>query len=251
MKRGKSLLTLMALLTLVASQIWSIQPVLAQGHKWVGYTLYNRQDDSKPSKPGTYGEIYTINPNLPDGPHFSAFYEWVSSQLSVRYGYWVQVGYGKGTKFWLNSSGSKISGYYVERMGENDDPLSPEHWFNFNGPATGTWHSYATRHPWELPWEPGPKTITEWRFYIDGSRVWTTNVGQNYYRAVDEGSKAETASDVGDPGRICLTGTHFWELKFYDPLYYYFYWEIHYPVRDPPYSLTEVTHHEFYASGGG
>ncbi|MBS7634271.1 hypothetical protein KEJ34_02065 [Candidatus Bathyarchaeota archaeon] len=198
---------------------------------WAGYRHYGVAQIY--SHPGVYGEIYTINPYVPVGAYFL---EWVATILAYRpIAYWVQVGY---FKYWTYNAPH----YYVEK---NDSKGHDFYVFGV-GPSTGSWHSYATRRPADLPWENStdPK---EWRLYIDNM----LNPVRIYFvtpnRPVDEQAFAEVVVSTG----ICITGSHFRNLRVYDPQLYWFFWQCHVLRVDPPYTLIEISHREFRAAGGG
>ncbi|MBS7635090.1 hypothetical protein KEJ34_06340 [Candidatus Bathyarchaeota archaeon] len=64
---------------------------------------------------------------------------------------------------------------------------------------------------------------------------------------VDEQSLVEVYGSTS----ICITGSHFRNLRVYDPQLYWYYWDRHVPDVDRPYILIEISHREFRAAGGG
>jgi len=215
----------------------NIQSALAQGvtRYHAGYLHYNSLTTSY-SHPGVYAEIYTIDPSVVLSELFA---EWVTTILSYQNGYWIQVGYIKC----YSMTGTTELRYYVEYM-DSTTP-NPQIYPLPNGPSAGTWHSYSTRRPYDLPWEDPPRdNPNEWRFYIDESRVYTLYPDPPI--PVDEQACAETSNTV-----INIDGTHFNELRVFDPQNYWLRWITHVKKQDPPYIVTEISHYEFYANGGG
>lgn len=233
-----SILSCLLLFSLLAPSILSSQ-VVAQAPKYYSqqqlryYAGYFRYGEAKPyTKPGVYGEILTVDPNVPVG---TALYQWVTTIISYAPNlYWVQVGYGED---YFNGRY-----YYVEKWDDNG-------WSGIirftPGPVQGTWHSYATRRPCDLPWElPRSTDPREWRCYIDNVRKYIFYLTPSVPR--DEQAFSESQIEP-----IRIDGTHFMNLRVYDPANYWYLWQTHIPKKDSPYTLTEVSHYEFYASGGG
>lgn len=203
----------------------NIQLAYAQQYRWhAGYLYYGYETYAHE---GVYAQIYTINPSVPSN-NFIA--EWVAIVLSYTYGYWLQVGYDKGTWGGLT--------YYYEYRDQYDYDLVPLQ----SGPNPGTWHSYYIAHPYAWGESNNPH---EWRFYIDATRVATYFATP--YTSRDEQTVVETTTSS-----IIIDGSHFRELKYPRPRnWFWVYWSRHVPYVNPPYSLVEVSHYEFYANGGG
>jgi len=237
------------ILPLIYSEVllvtYQIQPAYAQGTSWyVGYFDYTPPGVAY-SHPGVYGEILTIDANVPSITT-NMYCEWVATILSYSPMYWVQVGYLKGAiQTWVFYSPH----YYVEKMDQaNTNGVSTFVPLNTSTPSAGSWHSYATRRPYYFPGESPPSyDPSEWRFYIDnmGAYVWRFFVTP--YIPIDEQAFVE----VYGTSQIRITGSHFRNLRFFDAQLYWYYWDRHVARADSPYTITEVSHHEFYANGGG
>jgi len=179
-----------------------------------------------------YGEIYTIDPYTPKDYYML---EWITIILKYSPLYWVQLGYARG---YIANVYLDVPHYYIER---NDADQ-----YNFIilpiGPRKGEWHSYYIEWPYGLG---EPVDITIYRFYIDSHLVWTLN-DVNPSMVNDYQAFVETTT-----GEICIDGSHFRELIYYEEPNRPSYWETHIPRFTRPYSLIEVSHYEFYAYGGG
>jgi len=248
----------------------SVQPAQAQEvHYYAGYTFnynpYTGQFVYNSHVPGVYGQIITIDPNVPN-PTTNVFCEWVTMVLSYSVSNWVQIGYSKGgLTLYPYYSGLRYyvevntTNYYAQILSGQPDLYI---WRNYpetvyhhkflttssGQPANGEWHSYATRHPVELSWETPPSTNQkEFRFYKDNMGLaWETFTDILPTTIVDAQAFAETTSTS-----ISITGTHFRELHIYDTQLYYYYWNHHIACVTAPYTLTQTSDNQFYANGGG
>lgn len=231
---------LAAFVAILFLDIQFIQPAAAQLDPpppyYAGYHYYSRKDIYY-SHPGVYGEIYTINPYVPNIT-VNFLCEWVGSILSYSPKYRVQIGYIKGYK-------TTTLKYYREKLDANGhSKILPFP----TGPSPSSWHAYAVRRPFDLIWdEPPSSDPTEWRLYIHHmiNPVYTWHLNPRV--PIDEQAHAESKHIA-----ICIDGTHFRKLRVFDSAQFWYYWTRHVPVvHDPPYSLIEVFHHEFNANEGG
>jgi len=189
---------------------------------YAGYMMYGYETYAPW---GVYARIYTINPTVSSG---NVFFEWDTVMLSYRDYYWLQLGY--------NINPQRFSGirFYYERVDGTGHPI---HYDYPTGPSTSVTYSYM------IVYVQGGV----WRFCIrdlNGNTLYTTDVSANPYAPRDLQAFAETSDQ-----HIRLDGTHFTYISYYDgrswPL-----WNRHVPRQDWPYTLTQVSHYEFYASGG-
>jgi len=177
-----------------------------------------------------YGEIYTIDPYVPSG-NFIA--EWITIILEYDPAmYWVQMGYIKGHPYHPEMT------YYVERNDMDQYDIV----FLSSAPSAGEWHSYYIEWPYGLG-EPIDETV--YRFYIDSNLVWTF-YDVNPSMVQDYQAFVETTT-----GEICINGSHFRELIYYEEPDRPSYWETHIRRADDPYWVVEISDYEFYAYGGG
>ncbi|MBS7635089.1 hypothetical protein KEJ34_06335 [Candidatus Bathyarchaeota archaeon] len=134
---------ILILLLVYSEAFWvtyQIRQIQAQELRWyAGYYHYGAAQ--RYSHPGVYGEIYTINAYVPAGAYYL---EWVATVLAYYpILYWVQVGY-------LKLSTHNAPRYYVEKNDSSGHTLII---LNASAPSPGSWHSYATGRPYDLPWE--------------------------------------------------------------------------------------------------
>ncbi|MEM2849339.1 MAG: hypothetical protein QXI36_03580 [Candidatus Bathyarchaeia archaeon] len=175
---------------------------------------------------GTTAEIYAVNTNVPAG-HLYA--EWITIILSYYYKYWIQLGYLKTytyTEPWFYWETYDSSGQHRTYV---IGSTIPGHTYTFI-------IVHATKTDlrlWDLVIREGANTI------------WSGEVSVNPYEPKDHRAFVETTTTA-----ICITGSHFSELRYFDGRSWP-YWYTHVKIADLPYYVVEVSHHEFYANGGG
>lgn len=189
---------------------------------YAGYYHYNYENPY--AEVAVQARIYTIDPNV-SGTNFVA--EWDTIILSYNPLYWTQLGYSKGsdTDYELD--------YYREKMDVNGHTLD---WLP-DAPSPGTYHSYTVH------WTgSGYVPDTQYNFYIDGVNQGEYHV--NPYEPRDHQAFVETTTT-----QIEIDGSHFKALYVFTGRWPY--WDTHVKWDDNPYTVTEVSDHEFYADGGG
>ncbi|MBS7648745.1 hypothetical protein KEJ17_03770, partial [Candidatus Bathyarchaeota archaeon] len=75
--------------------------------------------------------------------------------------------------------------------------------------------------------------------------IWSGEVSVNPYEPKDHQAFVETSTNT-----ICISGSHFSELRYFDGSSWP-YWYMHVKKQTSPYYVVEISHHEFYAYGGG
>jgi hypothetical protein len=214
-----------ALLAGVVALVW-YAPVGAQGSRYyAGYALFSY--DSQLTGPyGVSAKIYTINKNVPTGQLYA---QWPTVMLSYAAGYWIQVGYTKGYDTNYQPR------WYAEKL---DATGYKKTWWNTSSPSAGTTYTYWIRrtNPTSGVWTGGVSSYWTWTF-----GTLNPNVPVDY----------QAFSETSDT-RINIGGTHFSSLSVlsYNGIDW-IPWYRHVPWVDLPYTLTEVSNSEFYASGGG
>jgi len=86
-----------------------------------------------------------------------------------------------------------------------------------------------------------------WKLMIQEgvNTIWSGGVSVYPYDPRDHQAFVETTTAT-----VCISGSHFSEISYFDgrsrP-----YWYTHVKMVTPPYYVTEFSHYEFYAGGGG
>lgn len=175
---------------------------------------------------GVYAHIYTINPTIP--LWFNHLAEWDTIILSWDPLYWVQAGYAKTRSTW-----NVIRKYYVEKMDVNGYKLK-----YLKSASPSEWHSYKIVHAME-------EQEGKYKMYI--------NLDENlYWEFVVEpwASQALEAFVETTTTKICINGSHFKSLSYFDGRSWP-YWQNTVFQADFPYEVEVISKHEFKAKGGG
>lgn len=205
------------------------------GHLYAGYYL-KRYEHYDPY--GVRAVINTIDPSVPSGQNFLA--EWDTIVLSYRlglYGYWIQLGYLKG---W-DSTYQQFFDYPVYYWEKWD---SSGYTHRIPGvPNVSRYITYTIQYA-PIGSDPGRY---KWIIYDEGAGTKIEGYISVYpYDPRDLQAFVETTTS-----QIRITCSYFLNLSLtYDGVGWA-YWGEHVPEVDPPYTLTEISHHEFMASGGG
>ena len=203
---------------LVVLCIWGIS--VSGEHLYAGY--YHTV-----SRTGIEGEIWTINPAIPNNPSQTDFVcEWVTIIFSKDPLYWVQLGYNKG-----EDSGNLLQ-YYREKQDSGGYSLD---WIPraVTFPAASSWHVY--------------------RILVGGS-------ANTYNYSIDNTARGSHTLSKGTPTtpqelqafaettdkRIKITGTHFKELEEYNGTNWSN-WSASTSYSNAPYTVTRVSKSEFSA----
>ncbi|MCD6095233.1 MAG: hypothetical protein J7J99_01550 [Thermoprotei archaeon] len=220
---------------IVFSFLINFTPVQASPDRYyVGYEYYGYNLDTEYAPYGVLGYIITISPEIPEASNFLA--QWVCVIISYTRQYWIQVGYVKS-----NGLISDTFSFYIEvqdELGYRRSILNIE-------PEVGTAYRYDITGYFSASkgyvWSVGI------RKYGEISDVYRTDVETYPYESHDLQAMSEMTSTT-----ICINGTHFWDLSYWDGRSWP-YWNRHVPEDSlvDPYHLVEVSDHEFYAYGGG
>lgn len=183
---------------------------------------------------GVSAFIYMMDADVPWHWNWENRYsEWDCIVLDYSPAYWLQTGYRKW--WWGNRE------FYVEKKDENNHKLWP-----VDGvPQAGHTYRYRIRNLQYTEPDPYPD-IHDYRVTIrEGSQ--TLHSGTYWldpYEPCDLQAKIESQD-----ARIHIDGSHFSGLR-YPSGGSWLLWDRHFGKADPPYKIDEVSHYEFYASGG-
>lgn len=171
---------------------------------------------------GTSGEIYTINPSIPDNNFYC---QWNTVVISYTYDYWVQLGYNKNTT-------TNVNKVYIEVL-DSGSPTRHVYWYGT--PSSGSTHNYLIyRTSGQSSW-----TCTE-------DSTFLKTVYPSPYSPVDLQSFSESTTNTG----LSIDGTHFSYISFYTGSDWWL-WDDYNPNASACYTLTQNSEYEFHASGGG
>ncbi|MEM2088455.1 MAG: hypothetical protein QXF52_07280 [Thermoproteota archaeon] len=210
---------LMLLLLILAITETPIRVHSQPNRYYAGYLMYGY---ATYAPWGVYAQIYTIDPGFVWW--WDVFAEWDAVVLSYTYDCWIQVGYTK--------EGFNLR-FYLEKKDNNGRQYSPYP----TGPSPGVTYSYTIVNVKGGMWCVRIRDL-------NGYTLYETTISVSPYEPKDLEASAETSNPS-----IHLDGTHFMYLSYYTgrswPL-----WNMHVSAQDWPYTLTQVSHYEFYASGG-
>ena len=209
-------------LCLIINVLLGFEIVVLADNIHVGYRYY--QNGGWPPPNGVAADIKTINKDVPYGNFYT---QSVCVWLSVTQGYWLQVGYYKGTY------GSYTLKWYVEKL---DSSGVPCHYWQTKTPTAGTTYHYYLDHT---------DGTSKWKCGVDGQ--FNKDLTPSPYTARNYEAMSEMTTNIQ-----VIDGT------YYKYLYYaqgtdWNFWNTHYPVNEDPtvYTLTELYHYRFKADGGG
>lgn len=202
----------------------------SSAHYYAGYYYYG---DSSSPRWGVKGNVMTIWAERNIGEICA---EWVDVVLDYAPAYWIQCGYVQYWIYWI----IPVMSFYIEKQ----DALGHQIIYldQLTRPIEGHIYSYAIWHD----------TVHDrWRYAIMEGSLWLYANWRNVYpdQPIDLQAFVETTHTSAN-----IDGSHFSKLNYWDPgISWWPFWNRHVPWVSPdsPYSLNEISHYEFYASGGG
>ena len=210
-----------AMLLAVVSMFVVLSVNAAPGRFYAGYYYY--RSEGHPPPYGVFADIRTIDQDVPTGQFYA---QWPTVMLSYTYMYWIQVGYTKGY------GGNLQLRWYAEKWDEYG--WSPPKFYG----SPNAWSYYGY-------WISKNPDTGRWTGGVDS--IWTHDFGTlTPNNAVDYQAFSEMTENT-----IEIDGTHFRGLSLKYTRYDWILWDRHVKRADPPYGVTEISHYEFYASGGG
>ena len=195
------------------------------------YSGYYYYGYSGTAPDGVQAEIFTKNTGIP--PFFEFVAEWDTIIISYSPLYWVQLGYSIHWGWFIFPYVTQD--FYKEKWDANGHgqwwliPLKPlfDHYYKYKLLLTG----------------PG-----EFSYYIyeGSSTIYSGIISVTHYTPRDLQALVETTHTL-----INIGGSHFYYLRYHESGASWPLWNRHYPKVDYPYSLNQISHYEFSASGGG
>jgi len=179
------------------------------------------------AKWGVTAKIYTIDASI---PFWNGYAEWITVIISYSYEYFIQLGYFKQWKLWIERN------FYVETKsayGYQQKKVDGK-------PEARHTYTYVIAHAQKADPELWRVTIRE-----GAQELYSGEVRVKPYEPEDLQAFVETTTT-----KICIDGSHFSDICYFDGRSWP-YWDKHLPRADSPYYLYEVSHHEFDAHGGG
>lgn len=180
---------------------------------------------------GVQASIYTKNTGIP--PWFEFVAEWDTIIINYNPNYWVQLGYIIHW-VWIIFPFATVD-FYKEKMDSNGRgfslllPLKPlfGHTYKYKLLLSGT---------------------GEFSYYVyEGTTtIYSGTISVAQYTTRDLQAFVETTHT-----NIKIDGSHFTSLKYRQSGSSWPLWNRHYGYRTSPYSLNQISHYEFKASGGG
>ena len=195
---------------------------------YAGYYYYGY---STTAPEGVKANIYTKNTGIP--PWFEVVAEWDTVVLSYSPKYWVQLGY---TIHWDWFIFPYVTvDFYKEKMDSNGRYFS---YLLILKPLFGHTYTYKL-----LLTEAG-----EYTYYVhEGSTLIYSGTMSVYPSSPKDLQAFVETSHTG----IIITGSHFSSLRYRQSSRFWPFWNTHDPHDTGPYSVNEISHYEFTASGGG
>lgn len=197
----------------------NMQVLLASPERfYAGYYYYGSEGYPPPN--GIKGDIYTIDKSVPEGNFYC---QWVTVILRYRPLYWIQIGYSKApsTQYRVRSYTEKwdANGYDIQYFSFRSSDVTYNYWISKDS-SSGIWTCGSE----------------DWSYYLG---VLNPNSARDYQ------AFSETTNTA-----INIDGTHFMNLCYKLGNDWQF-WDRHVKRQDSPYWVSEVSHYEFYAGGGG
>lgn len=200
----------------------SVGTVVAQTYLYCGYVRFGVSGNAGK---GVLATIYTITP---PGSGINTYVLMTNVILSYSNSYFLEVGYASG----LNTL--FVPKYFTEIQDQDHGYI--RHYFS-PGPSAGQIHIYQLNG--EMV------SGRQWTYYVDISPLDTYYPIP--YTAVDNQAFFECL--VYWPwGPISCEGSHFYNLCYINNGHAYS-WTTHGAHADPPYSITDCGHTEFYGHG--
>lgn len=216
-----------ALISIVFLPIMNVAAASSNRY-YAGYYYYGY---SSTSPDGVQAEVFTKNTGIP--PWFEFVAEWDTIMISYSPKYWVQLGYIIHW-VWIIFPFATVD-FYKEKWDSN---------------GHGFW--------WLLPFKPLFDHTYKYKLLLTGSgefsyyvyegstTIYSGTISVSQYTTKDLQAFVET-THTG----INIGGSHFYYLRYHETGASWPLWSRHYGYVNSPYSLNQISHYEFSASGGG